>query len=310
MSVIDLFAGVGTFSYVFEKNKFKVVYANDINPMCEKIYKINNKSLFILKDINDIDIKKLPKHDILTAGFPCQPFSIAGKQKGFEDHRSNVFWKLLEIIKYHKPRIVILENVKNLKSHNKGNTFKIIYNSLKDANYLIKYKVLNTCKITNIPQNRERIYIICFKMKYDFDNFSFDFPIIKNQPLSDFLETKIDDKYYYDERFKIWDKIKNEITEDDTVYQYRRFYVRKNKKNVCPTLTYNMGSGGHNVPLIKDKTGNIRKLTPRECFNLQGFPKNFKLPKIIDSKLYNLVGNAVSYPVIELIIKKIKLLFE
>ena len=119
------------------------------------------------------------------------------------------------------------------------------------------------------------------------------------------LNLKLDKKYYYNERFKIWNKIKDEINEKNTIYQYRRFYVRKNKKNICPTLTFNMGSGGHNVPLLKDENG-IRKLTPKECFNLQGFPVDFKLPKMSDCRLCKLIGNAVSYPIIELIVKKYK----
>lgn len=307
MNVIDLFAGVGTFSHIFEKEKFKVIFANDISECSEKMYNENNKTFFIKKDINEIDVKTIPKHDILTAGFPCQPFSIAGKKEGFKDKRTNVFWKLLEIIKFHKPRIVILENVKNLKSHDKGKTFTIITDKIEEINYKIKYKVLNTCKISLVPQNRERIFILCFRELDDYNKFEFDFPIIKNQQLKYFLENNIDKKYYYNERYKIWNKIKDEITDCNTVYQYRRTYIRKNKKNLSPTLTFNMGSGGHNVPLIRDENG-IRKLTPRECFNLQGFPKNFKLPNLSDSKLYNLVGNSVSYPVVELIVKKIKLL--
>ena len=121
------------------------------------------------------------------------------------------------------------------------------------------------------------------------------------------MEKEIDDKYYYDNRFKVFDEIKTSITKpisDNVLYQYRRFYTRENKNNCCPTLTANMGSGGHNVPLLKDKKG-IRKLTPRECFNLQGFPSNYKLPELCDSKLYQLAGNAVSVPVIELIINKL-----
>ena len=121
------------------------------------------------------------------------------------------------------------------------------------------------------------------------------------------LEENVGDKYYYTDKFKVFDKVKEEVTKHintNTIYQYRRFYIRENMSNVCPTLTANMGSGWHNVPLLKDDKG-IRKLTPRECFNLQGFPGNYKLPEICDSKLYKLAGNAVSVPVVELIINKL-----
>ena len=128
--------------------------------------------------------------------------------------------------------------------------------------------------------------------------------------IHDFLEENINDKYYYSERFKVYEKIKENVTKnisENVLYQYRRFYVRENMSNCCPTLTANMGSGGHNVPLLKDNKG-IRKLTPRECFNLQGFPFNYKLPDISDSSLYKLAGNAVSVPVVDMIGEKLSLI--
>jgi len=239
----------------------------------------------------------------------CQPFSIAGKQQGFKDTRANVFWKILKILKKHKPNIIILENVKNLTSHDKGNTYKIILDNLQKLGYMIKSKVLDTSKITKIPQHRERIYIVGFLNKNMYNKFNFNFPTVKNNNISSFLEKQVLDKYYYTDRLKVYDTVKKGVSKNviktNTLYQYRRVYVRENKSNCCPTLTANMGSGGHNVPLLKDNKG-VRKLTPRECFNLQGFPKTYKFPKkMSDSKLYKLAGNAVSIPIIELIIKKL-----
>ena len=236
----------------------------------------------------------------------CQPFSIAGKQLGFDDARTNIFWKLIEIIKLRKPKCVILENVKNLVSHDNGDTFKTIILSLEKQGYHIKYKILNTEKITNIPHHRERIYIVCFKEKTHYDKFNFNFPEIKNKKISDLLENNnIHDKYYYnDDSNKIHKMVNESVTEKNIIYQFRRIYVRENKSGVCPTLTANMGSGGHNVPIVLDNIG-ARKLTPRECFNFQGFPENYVFPKLSDTKLYKLVGNAVSVPVIKLIANKI-----
>ena len=307
--VIDLFSGTGAFSYVFEKyEKFNCIFSNDMIKSSKKINLLNNNNNFILDDLNNIDINDIPSHNILCGGFPCQPFSIAGKQEGFDDKRSNVFWKILEILKKYKPEIIILENVKNLKSHDKGNTYKIIEKNLTDLGYLIKSEILNTCQITNIPQNRERIYIIGFLDPNLYNNFNFNFPKIENLLITNLLEDNIDDKYYYTNKYKVYSEIQKNVIKHintNTVYQYRRYYVRENKKNCCPTLTANMGSGGHNVPIIKDNRG-IRKLTPRECFNLQGFPNTYKLPSdLSNSELYKLAGNAVSIPVIELIIKKI-----
>jgi DNA (cytosine-5)-methyltransferase 1 len=304
LRLIDLFAGTGAFSYAFHKTgKVKTIFANDILDSSETIYNLNNENQLLRKDLIDINDNDIPDANIITAGFPCQPFSIAGNQKGFEDERSNVFWKILSIIKKIRPSIVILENVKNLQTHDNKKTFKIIREKLEELDYYIKYSILNTSKITGIPQNRERIYIICFKDKEIYNKFNFNFKEIENKPIINFLENEICHKYYYNEELKIYNELKNNVKQnikDNVIYQYRRYYVRENKNNVCPTLTANMGSGGHNVPIILDNKG-IRKLTPRECFNLQGFPKDYKLPKISNSKLYSLAGNAVSIPIISLI---------
>jgi len=309
---IDLFSGTGAFTLSLEKNKnFKCVFANDIEESSKKINRLNNPNhVFKLQDLNEINVKDIPVHNLLCGGFPCQPFSLAGEKKGFKDERSNVFWKIIEILKTHKPEFIILENVKNLKTHDKGKTYKIIEKNLKDIGYNIKTSILDTSKITNIPHHRERIYIVGFLDKKKYDKFNFIFDKKKNKEIKDFLEENINDKYYYSERFKVYEKIKENVTKnisENVLYQYRRFYVRENMSNCCPTLTANMGSGGHNVPLLKDNKG-IRKLTPRECFNLQGFPFNYKLPDISDSSLYKLAGNAVSVPVVDMIGEKLSLI--
>ncbi len=311
LEMVDLFSGTGAFSYVFHStNRFKTIFANDILESSEQIFRLNNNDSFIRADINDVTNEQIAeniKFDLLTAGFPCQPFSIAGEQKGFDDERSNVFWKIISILDHHKPNIVILENVKNLQSHDNGKTFEIIISSLKEIGYYIKYDIINTCKVTGVPQNRERIYIVCFRDEKMYEKFNFDFQEIPNNNIINYLDDNVNDKYYYKNTLKVYDEISKSVTKHintNTLYQYRRYYTRENKNSVCPTLTANMGSGGHNVPLLLDDRG-IRKLTPRECFNLQGFPKDYKLPSVSDSKLYSLAGNAVSIPVISLIAKKI-----
>jgi len=306
---IDLFAGTGAFTLAFEKNsKFKCVFTNDMMSSSKAIYTLNNPSHnFNDKDLNSISVDDIPPHDMLCGGFPCQPFSIAGDKKGFDDKRSNVFWKIIEILNKHKPNIIILENVKNLKSHDKGKTYKIMEEKLTEAGYFIKDQILDTCKITQIPQHRERIYIVGFRDKDMCDKFDFDFNEKEKGDICDLLETTVDDKYYYTDRYKVFDAVKEGVTrsiDENVLYQYRRYYVRENKSNCCPTLTANMGGGGHNVPILKDTNG-IRKLTPRECFNLQGFPRDYKLPELCDSNLYKLAGNAVSVPVVELIVNKL-----
>jgi len=315
LKMIDLFAGTGAFTRAFENTgRVKCVFSNDMVEPSKQIYDINfakpvsQASLMdhelTLGNLNDIDVETIPKHDILTGGFPCQPFSIAGKREGFQDERSNVFWKILEIIDKHEPACVILENVKNLLTHDEKRTFETIKAELEKRNYHIRHKILNTSDITIVPQHRERIYIVCIKSKDVFDKFTLDFPNVQKHKISSLLEEEVDDKYYYTDKSTTWNLVKDSVVKKDTVYQYRRVYVRENKSNECPTLTANMGTGGHNVPLILDDKG-IRKLTPRECFNFQGFPSSYKLPNLSDSKLYKLAGNAVSLPVVELIAKSL-----
>jgi DNA (cytosine-5)-methyltransferase 1 len=305
LNMIDLFAGTGAFTLAFQStNAVNIVFGNDMVEHSKKIYDENFNHKLTLKNLNEVEVEDIPSHDILTGGFPCQPFSIAGLQEGFKDERSNVFWKILSIIDYHQPKCVILENVKNLVSHDENKTFNTIKSNLEKKGYNICYKVLNTSDITGIPQHRERIYIVCMKSKKVFDKFNLEFPKIEKKKISEFLENDIPAKYYYTDKSSAWDLVKNSVVKKDTVYQYRRVYVRENKSSECPTLTANMGGGGHNVPLIIDSNG-IRKLTPRECFNLQGFPLSYKLPNLSDSNLYKLAGNAVSVPVVKLIANRI-----
>ena len=305
LKMIDLFAGTGAFTLAFqETNSVNVVFGNDMVEHSKTIYDENFNHKLTLKNLNDVKVEDIPSHDILTGGFPCQPFSIAGLQEGFNDERSNVFWKILSIIDHHQPKCVILENVKNLVSHDDSKTFATIKENLEKRGYHVCYKVLNTAEITGIPQHRERIYIVCVKSKKVFDQFSLHFPKIEKKSVSDFFEANVPSKYYYTDRSTTWDLVRANVVKKNTIYQYRRVYVRENKSNECPTLTANMGGGGHNVPIILDDKG-IRKLTPRECFNFQGFPSSYKLPSMSDSNLYKLAGNAVSVPVVKLIANRI-----
>ena len=313
MNFIDLFAGVGGIKLGFESAGYKCVFSNDFDKNCKITYDYNFSEIFetekqlYLGDISKISTDKIPEAEILAGGFPCQPFSVAGYRQGFDDEqgRGNLFFDIIRILKAKKPKVFLLENVKNLKGHDKGNTIKVIYNELEQLGYFIKDKVLNTMEYGNLPQNRERIYIVGFLDKTHFDRFEFPNKIPLTKTIHDCLEKNVDKKYYYNGK-PLFEKLKNDVIKKDTIYQWRRQYVRENKSNVCPTLTANMGTGGHNVPIILDDKG-IRKLTPRECANFQGFPKNYKLPNIADSQLYKQFGNSVSIPVIERIVKNIKI---
>lgn len=330
LKCVDLFAGTGAFTIAFQgTGKARCVFANDMMPHSKTIYDNNFDHPLTLGNLNDISVETIPHHDILTGGFPCQPFSIAGRREGFRDSRSNVFWKILEILRYHSPKVVILENVKNLLTHDDGNTFKTICEELTSVGYTVKSKVLNTRTITDTPQNRERIYIVGFRNPECAKKFTLDFPDVKTREIKDIIfqsGTGIQNKYYYvpkerplgntndevfNRRIARWESGENiikmildNVTDKNTIYQFRRVYVRKNCTGVCPTLTANMGGGGHNVPLVKDDIG-VRKLIPRECFRIQGFPDSYSLNDVSDSNLYKLSGNAVSLPVVKLIAERV-----
>tara|TARA_R100000353_G_C6483052_1_gene189722 strand:- start:47 stop:1063 length:1017 start_codon:yes stop_codon:yes gene_type:complete len=305
-----LFSGVGGIELGFsDEEKFKIAWGTDIDKYASKTYRQNFSHPFYEIDINELQGKDLEAVDVLVGGFPCQAFSVAGYQKGFVDKRGDVFFQIIRLINElpKKPQVLLLENVKNIYTHDKKKTFRIIQESLENTGYYVLSKIMNTCEYTSVPQNRERTFILCFlKDKdtyFDFSKhkstyFSKLFPTekkIKLKPISDFLENNaVDEKYYYRKDKYNYDDLVESITKKDTFYQWRRVYVRENKSGVCPTLTANMGTGGHNVPLIKDDYG-IRKITPRECFNLQGFPKTFKLPKEVpNNQLYKQAGNSVT----------------
>lgn len=303
-SVLSLFAGVGGIERGFEQTGFfKTVYANEFDKYAQITYKKNNDSYLDCSDIRDLDYDNLPKKvDVLLAGFPCQAFSVAGYRKGFEDERGNLFFDTLKVIKKIRPKAVFLENVKNLYSHDNGNTFRVIKEALKENGYsYISPQVLNAKDFGNVPQNRERIYIVAFRNEKVNSKFEFPNSIPLESKLSDFIdfETKVEDKYYYKSGLQpFYDILEKEIISQDTIYQWRRKYVRANKSGVVPTLTANMGMGGHNVPLILSEFG-IRKLTPKECFKLQGFDDDFTLPEnVSSSQLYKQAGNSVVVPVI------------
>lgn len=307
LKTIDLFAGIGGIRIGFENAGFQSVFSNDFEPMCKRTYDLNfETSKLHIEDIRNIDSHTLPDFDFLLGGFPCQAFSIAGHRQGFNDdkNRGNLFFYIAKILEIKQPTGFLLENVKNLLTHDNQRTFQTIQTILSNLGYHVKYQVLNTMNYGNVPQNRERIYIVGFKDFQQCMQFTFPTEIPLTKTILDILEpSPVPDKYYYNGK-PLYDRLKNDVIDENTVYQWRRQYVRENKKNVCPTLTANMGTGGHNVPIIKDSIG-IRKLTPLECLRLQGFPDSYVLPQIADSALYKQIGNSVSVPVIERIAKQI-----
>lgn len=308
-TVASFFGGVGGIDLGFDQtNKFRSVYINEFDKNAQETIAINFPDVKLdRRDIHDVNEDEVPSTDIVVGGFPCQAFSIAGYRKGFDDERGDLFFELLRIIRYHNPKAIFIENVKNMVTHGEGNTFKVIREALTLNGYYIKWKVMNGKDYGNIPQNRERIYIVGFLDKNAFDKFEFPGELELTNGLDTVIDfkSKVEDKYYYKEGVQsFYDKLEETIKSQSSVYQWRRQYVRENKSGVVPTLTANMGTGGHNVPLILSDHG-IRKLTPRETFNVQGFPNDFKLPEISNGQLYKQAGNSVVVPVIKRIADRI-----
>lgn len=306
---IDLFAGIGGFRIACQNLGGECVFSSEWDGNAQKTYFFNFGEM-PYGDITDVAVKAaIPqKFDLLCGGFPCQAFSIAGYQKGFDDTRGTLFFDVAEIIKKHRPKAVFLENVKNLKGHDKGNTFKVIKKTLEDLNYVVYDKVMNAMEYANVPQNRERIFIVCFDLEQVPNHASFTFP--EEEKLTRNIHECINanesnPRLFYSSKMGHYGELEQGIVSKDTIYQWRRVYVRANKSSVCPTLTANMGTGGHNVPLILTNLG-IRKLSPKECLNFQGFPKKYLFPDNIPfSACYKQAGNSVVVPLIQKVCQQI-----
>lgn len=335
-TVASLFAGVGGIDKGFEQAGAKIVWANEFDKNACITYRENFNHTLIEDDVRNVSAEDMPDVDVITAGWPCVAFSVAGNRHGMKykchdcehehsvtfneyingaicpkcgghteaiDPRGTLFFDVVRFIRAKKPKAFLLENVKNLKGHDKGNTFKVIEELLKESGYHFKSKIMNTMDYGNIPQNRERIFIVGFLEKEVLKNFRFPNEIELTKTIEDILNRNVqqDSAYYYTVDSQYYNMLQNTMKNRDTVYQIRRVYVRENQSQVCPTLTANMGTGGHNVPLIIDDWG-FRKLTPKEAFKFQGFPvdKEFKLPEsMANSHLYKQAGNSVSVPVIK-----------
>lgn len=315
LTCASFFAGVGGIDLGFEQAGFKTIYANEFDSYAAETFECNYEVKVDRRDINDVPTSEIPDFDVMLAGFPCQAFSIAGYRQGFDDEkgRGNLFFQLTRIIREKKekgaaPRICFFENVKNLVSHDKGNTFKVICSELDKLGYKIEQRVMNACEYGNVPQNRERIYIVAFRDNEDYERFKMPLPIELTHTIKDVIDfdAQVDDKYYYTkEGCYFYEQLVTTAVNKNTIYQWRRVYVRENKSNLVPTLTANMGTGGHNVPIILTDDGKYRKITPRECFNVQGYPRDYVLPKQSNGRLYKQAGNSVVVPVIKRIADQI-----
>lgn len=300
MKFIDLFAGIGGFRYALESLGCKCVFSSEWDKYCQESYKLNfNDTPF--GDITQIDEKEIPSFDILCGGFPCQPFSVSGKQRGFSDTRGTLFFDIARIVAYHKPKVILLENVKNLKAHNDGATFEVISNTLNELNYNIYYQVLNA-KNFGLPQNRERIAIVCIRKDIDSGKFKFPVGCDKLVTISDIKEPDDKTEKYILKRNDIhidFDKLKK-AEEEGKVNKPVQIGVIANggqgnriyhENGIGITLAASSGGAAPKTGAYYIN-GKVRRLSPREAARLQGFPESFK---IIDNDSQSLkqFGNSV-----------------
>lgn len=308
MKVCSLFSGIGGIDLAFQQAGFEIVWANEFDRDAARTYRHNFGSSHLIEaDIRSIDPCAIPDFDVLVAGFPCQPFSIMGRQKGFRDPRGTLFFEIARIAEAKLPKIIFLENVANLLEHDDGKTFLTIYNALVPLGYTFKYQVMDAMEYGNIPQNRTRIFIVAFLDYAQCQEFSFPEPIPLTVDMNDILDRSVphDKSYYYDESSVYWESLKKIVTDKKALYKIYDSGVSKKRHYFCPALTANMGTYPDRVPIVLDDFG-IRKITPFECLALQGYPKDFTFPNIPIASAYKQCGNSVVVPVIRRIAEQIK----
>ena len=313
MKFIDLFAGIGGFRYALESLGCKCIFSSEWDKYCQESYKLNfNETPY--GDITQIDEKDIPSFDILCGGFPCQPFSVSGKQRGFSDTRGTLFFDIARIVSYHKPKVILLENVKNLKAHNGGATFKVISNTLNELNYNIYYKVLNS-KNFGLPQNRERIAIICIRKDVDSGKFKFPEEIDKLVTISDIKEDDSKTEKYilnrndiYIDEEKLNSAIKNGKVNKPVQIgiianggQGNRIY---HENGIGITLAASSGGAAPKTGAYYIN-GKVRRLSPREAARLQGFPETFKIIEN-DSQSLKQFGNSVPINLLKAVFSGLK----
>jgi len=281
-------------------------------PYACQTYRHNFGSEFFVEgDIRKINHASIPDIDVLTAGFPCQSFSVMGNQQGFADPRGTMYFEVLRVIDEKRPQIVLLENVKNLVEHDKGRTFLTIYNTLAERGYGVKYSVLGANTHANIPQYRDRIFMAAFLDYEKLSHFSFPDKTPLTKSINDIIDRNeiVSESYYYGITNRYYAILNSHMTDNTAIYRIDDSGVAMRAWQICPTLKANMGTYPDRIPLIRDSHG-IRKLTPDDCVALQGFPKSYTFPNIPLNEIYKQLGNTVCVPVVERIAHNVKRVLE
>lgn len=301
VKIVDLFAGIGGIRLGVEQafGSIDCVFTSEIDKYAVTTYKANFGDDHIFGDIKQIDENDVPDHDILLAGFPCQPFSQAGLKKGFTDTRGTLFFDIERILLAKQPKAFLLENVKQLKGHDKGRTFQTIIDHLNKAGYKVFYEILKA-RDFGIPQNRERIYIVGF-LDHSI-NFEFPKPMNISTKVGDILDDVVDEKYTISDKLWSGHKRRKELNKlNGKGFGYGLFNKESAYTNTISARYYKDGS----EILIEQENKNPRKLTPREAARLQGFPEEYIIP-VSDAQAYKQFGNSVAVPVIKAIATEMK----
>jgi DNA (cytosine-5)-methyltransferase 1 len=296
---IDLFAGIGGIRIAFEKQGGKCVFTSEWDKFAQLTYSENFGDV-PSGDITEIHEKDVPSHDVLLAGFPCQPFSHAGLKRGFDDIRGTLFFDIVRILKEKKPKMVLLENVKGFASHDKGNTFKVVCETLEKLGYEVHSQVLNA-RDFGVPQNRERIYIVGIDRKRTLKT-PFTFPKAPKSPVTvgEILELRVDPKYTISD--KLWKGHQRRLREHRAKGNGFGYSLFNSSSQYTSTISARYYKDGSEI-LIEQKGKNPRKVTPREAARLQGFPDSFKIP-VSDAQAYRQFGNSVAVPVVSAIARQ------
>lgn len=304
MRVVSFFSGIGGLDKGFSDAGFDVIWANDFDKFAVKTYEANYNIPIRLGDINEISFEEIPDCDVIIGGFPCQPFSMMGERRGFEDARGTLFFRIAEIIKNkiengQKPKVIVLENVKGLKTHDKGRTFAIIKNILENhLGYNVFDSILNSAEF-GVPQTRNRTYIVCF----DNQNIDFSFPKKQelNTTLQDLLEDDVEEKYFLSKKI-----IPTILSNGSGGYKGKSEIDLKIARPLCATMAKMHRACQDNYVT---QHGKIRRLTPRECARLQGFEDNFIIP-VSDTQAYKQFGNAVTVNVSRAVAEAVRISLE
>ena len=308
LKVASLFAGIGGIELGFAQAGFQILWAIEKDHKCCLTYRHNHKEIPLIEaDIRNVDPHSLSTVDVIAAGFPCQPFSIAGRQRGFCDNRGNLFYEVIRFVQAIQPRVIFLENVQNLQEHDNGRTFITIHNALVESGYYIRYRVMRASEYGNVPQIRDRIYIVAFKDIADCDVFKFPDTIPLTVSIDNIINRHEEKNrvYYYQKNDPFFAKVREIVTDQSSIYRVYHESIKITQNHMCPTLTASMGMQRDQVPLVIDNYG-IRKLTLRECLDFQGFPKDFYFPNTITIEdAYKQCGNTVCVPVVKRVAERI-----